>query len=232
MNLIRPGTVRFDHASFIGPSASGSGPFGDMMNMDGVGPSSPHYMQRESIRMRSGTRTGWMGALAAGGLMAGAFGAAAADTVPAAPTASPPRTILWSDSPTAVSDAATATRSGTTMMAQARISPGPLQGPLQGPPPGPTSPSAAVEPAARCSYPVRRVVHHRRMVRRVAPVPVAAVVPPPVPVVPVYAYPPPPVVVYRPVVPVYGVRPFYRPFLPYRPFPYRPFVYGGYGRIY
>ncbi len=171
-------------------------------------------------------RTGWMVALAAGvlgGVTTGAAGAAPMT----APAASPPRTILWSDSPTAVSDAATATRPGATRMAQAQINPGPLQGPL--------SPPAAAEPAPRCSFPVRRVVHHRRTVRRAAPVPVAALVPPPVPlvpVVPVYAYPPPPVVVYRPLVPVYGVRPFYRPFFPYRPFPYRPFVYGGYGRVY
>ena len=175
--------------------------------------------------MRSTTRTGWLVGLGGrgvqgGGVSGGVVGAPGGGAAPMAPVASPPRTILWSDSPTAVSDAATATRSGTTMMAQAQINPGPLQGPL--------SPPAAAEPAARCACPVRRVVHHRRTVRRVAPVPVAAVVPPPVPVVPFYAYPPPPVVVYRPVVPVYG----YRPFFPYRPFPYRPLVYGGYGRVY
>lgn len=126
------------------------------------------------------------------------------------PALSAPRTIEWPGSPVATV-AGTAPRG--TVVAQSKIDPGPLQGPLAA--------SGAGAAAPRCSCPVaHRVVHHRRVTHRVAPVLVAAR--PLVPLVPVYAYPPP--VFYRPVVPVYGVRPFYRPYF-YRPYFYRPYGY-------
>ena len=154
------------------------------------------------VRMRT-LHVSWMTVLAATGVLAGTV---RADGAPGAgPVAAPPRTIEWpgvSAAPTAASGA-TATRSPATA--------GPLQGPLN----VPTASGQSPEHARSI-----RPVHHRRLARRAAPVLLAAA--PVVPFVPVYVYPPP--LVYRPVVPVYAVRPFfYRPF--YRPFLYRPYFY-------
>ncbi len=132
------------------------------------------------------------------------------------PPLSAPRTIEWPGSPVAT---VAGTAPQGTVVAQSRIDPGPLQGPLAAPG------ANAAAPRCSCSVPVvHRAVHHRRVTHRVAPVLVAAA--PVAPLVPVYAYPPPvfyPRVFYRPVVPIYGVRPFYRPY------PYRPYLYGPYG---
>ncbi len=162
------------------------------------------------MRTRMST-PGWMAMLASIGVSAAsasAFGAPDAGLV-----RSPARTIEWPASPVAP-DAGVAAARGA-VVAQSQITAGPLQGPL--------NPQGASGQAARCSVPLRRVVHHRRVTRRAPPVVVAAL--PLVPLAPAYAYPP--LVVYRPVVPVYAFRPFYRPYF-YRPYFYRPFFYRGF----
>lgn len=113
--------------------------------------------------------------------------------------------------------AAEATIHVRAVAAQSEITAGPLQGPLAA--------SIARDRAARCTYPVHHVVHHRRAVYRTAavvPPPPLPLPPPPqlVPLRPIYVYGPP--VIYRPVPVPFVYRPFYRPYI-YRPYVYRPF---------
>ncbi len=160
------------------------------------------------VRMRT-SRISWMTVLAAAGVLAGTIRAEGAPGT--GPIAAPPRTIEWPGFPLA---AATASASGAAE-ARSQATAAPLQGPLNVP--------TASGHSRRHARPIRPV-HLRRLAPRAAPILVAAA--PVVPFVPVYVYPPP--LVYRPVVPVYAVRPFfYRPFYRsfYRPFFYRPYFY-------
>ncbi len=161
------------------------------------------------IRMLS---LGWMALLATAGIPVGHAQAGAAPE--GSTVASPARTIEWSASPATPDAGSAASRGAVT--AQSQITAGPLQGPLNA--------RDADRPGARCPVPVRRIVHHRRVARRVPPVVVVTALPL-VPFVPAYAYPPP--VMYRPVVPIYAFRPFYRPYF-YRPYYYRPHFYRGF----
>lgn len=163
------------------------------------------------MRMRM-LSVGWMAMLATAGVPVGDAQASAAPE--GGTVASPARTIEWSASH-ATPDVGAAPRGA--LVAQSQVTAGPLQGPLNA--------WEADRPGARCPVPVRRVVHHRRVSRR-APLPVVVVTALPlVPFVPAYAYPPPGM--YRPVVPVYAFRPFYRPYF-YRPYFYRPHFYRGF----
>ncbi len=159
-----------------------------------------------AVRVRT-LRVGWMTMLAAAGSLAGI---ARAEGAPGTgPVAAPPRTIEWSGGP-----AGAAAPSGTTA-ARSQAAARPLQGPPNTPRAGGHGPGHV--------RPIRHG-HHRRLAHRTAPVLLAAAPVPPSG--PVYVYPPP--MVYRPAVPVYAVRPFYRPFFYrpfYRPFFYRPYVY-------
>ena len=159
------------------------------------------------MRMRM-LSIGWMAVLATTGVPVG--GALAGAAPEGGTVASPARTIEWSAAHATPDAGATAPRGA--VVAQSQITAGPLQGPLNA--------READRPGARCPVPVRRIAHHRRVARRAPPVVVSAL--PLVPFVPAYAYPPP--VLYRPVVPVYAFRPFYRPYV-YRPYFFRPYVY-------
>ena len=159
------------------------------------------------MRMRM-LPAGWMAVLATIGALVGHAQASAAPD--GAAIASPARTIEWPAVPAA--PAAGAAAPGGAVVAQSQITAGPLQGPLNA--------GEAGRPGARCPIPVHRVAHHRRVARRAPPVVVTAL--PLVPFNPAYAYPPP--FLYRPVVPVYAFRPFYRPYF-YRPYFYRPYFY-------
>ncbi len=155
------------------------------------------------VRMRT-FRIGWMTVLVAAGVLAATIRAEGAPATE--PVAAPPRTIEWPGIPPVAASGAAAARS--------QITAGPLQGPLNVP--------TVSEQSRRYARPICPV-HRRRLARRAAPVLLAAA--PVVPFVPVYVYPPP--LVYRLVVPVHAVHPFYRPFFFYRPF-YRPFFYRPY----
>ncbi len=153
----------------------------------------------------------WMAALAAAGLSGVSLPARATPT--GGPNLSPPATIEWPAAPLDPGAGAVA-RSGP-VVAQSQIDAGPLQGPL--------SAAGADGRTGRCTYPTRRVAHHRQVTHQAARLLPAAV--PLVPVVPVYAYPPP--IFYRPAPLFYGVRPFYRPY--FYPYLYRPYLRGPYG---